>query len=277
MQTIFATAAGDPARPNEDIVVGGPNFVVVLDGATAPPGIVSGCIHDVPWLVRHLAGHLGQLLTTNTNGDLRGQVADAITRLCADHADTCDLKNLASPSSTLAVIRDRGDTVDALVLSDSPIALRQPSGIRPLIDDRPARLPSYKPEDVRDQRNQPGGFWVASTDPQAAYEAVYEAIPAKHLSQAAVLTDGTARLVERFCLTDWSGLLKVLDTAGPTELIRQVRAAERTITPPPGSRGKQYDDATAALVDFPYRPHPELEIALLEMLRDRQDDVLRSR
>ncbi|MCA1674460.1 MAG: protein phosphatase 2C domain-containing protein [Actinobacteria bacterium] len=256
MQTIFATAAGDPARTNEDIVVCGPNFVVMLDGATAPPGITSGCIHDVAWLVRHLAGHLGQLLTTNAGGDLRGQVADAITRLCADHADTCDLKNPASPSSTLAVLRECGDTVDALVLSDSPIVLNQPSGIRPIIDDRPARLPSYKPEDVRDQRNQPGGFWVASTEPQAAYEAIYETIPAKNLRQAAVLTDGAARLVERFRLTDWYGFFKLLDTAGPSELIRQVRAAERTITPPPGSRGKQYDDATAALADFAGPPHP---------------------
>ena len=250
MQTILATAAGDPSRPNEDIVVGGPNFVVMLDGATAPPGIASGCIHDVAWLVRHLAGHLAQLLTTHASGYLRGQVADAITRLCADHADTCDLTNPASPSSTLAILRDRGDTVDALVLADSPIVLSQPSGIRPIIDDRPSRLPSYKPEDVRDQRNQPGGFWVASTEPQAAYEAIYEAISAENLRQAAVLTDGAARLVERFCLTDWHGLLKLIDTAGPNELIRQVRAAERTITPPTGSRGKRYDDATAALADF---------------------------
>lgn len=147
-------------------------------------------------------------------------------------------------------MRECGDTVDALVLSDSPIVLSQPSGVRPIIDDRPARLPSYKPEDVRGQRNQPGGFWVASTEPQTAYEAIHEAIPAKNLRQAAVLTDGAARLVERFSLTDWHGLLKLIDTAGPTELIRQVRAAERTITPPPGSRGKQYDDATAALADF---------------------------
>ncbi len=250
MQTIFATAAGDPDRPNEDIVVGGPNFVILLDGATAPPGITSGCIHDVSWLVRHLAGHLSRLLTIAPSGDLRGQVADAITRVCADHADTCDLKNPASPSTTLAALRTRGDTVDAFVLSDSPIILSDRSGIRPIIDDRPAQLPSYRPEDVRDQRNQPGGFWVASTEPQAAYEAVHETISAKDLRQAAVLTDGAARLVERFRLTDWHGLLKLLDTAGPNELIRQVRTAERTIAPPPGSRGKQYDDATAAFTDF---------------------------
>lgn len=31
---------------------------------------------------------------------------------------------------------------------------------------------------------------------------------------------------------------------------RQVRHAEATLTSQPGSRGKQYDDATAALVEF---------------------------
>ena len=43
--------------------------------------------------------------------------------------------------------------------------------LTPLSDDRIAHLPGGRPytiELVRSLRNQPGGFWVASTDPEAA-------------------------------------------------------------------------------------------------------------
>jgi len=51
-------------------------------------------------------------------------------------------------------------------------------------------------------------------------------------------------------LVHWADLMKMLDTEGPTELIRRVRAAENTLDPPPGSRGKRHDDATAVLVQL---------------------------
>jgi hypothetical protein len=80
---------------------------------------------------------------------------------------------------------------------------------------------------------------VASTDPQAAYEAVYETIPAKNREAGqAFPTHRLARDPE------------ATGHCGPNELICEVRAADRMITPPPGSRGKQYDDATAAFADF---------------------------
>ena len=251
MQITYATEPGGD-HPNEDLVLAGPEFVVVLDGATAPPGIPSGCIHDVRWLVRHLGGRLATQLTLNDTADtmLAEHLADAIRWVNAQHAHTCDLDNPASPSSTVALLRTRSDEIDTLVLSDSPILLDLPSGVRRIADERPGRLPSYKPEDVRDQRNQAGGFWVASTKPEAAKHAVQLTVPAAPLRRAAVLTDGAARLVERFNLLDWSDLIKMLDTEGPTELIRRVRAAENTIDPPSSSRGKLHDDATAVLVQF---------------------------
>jgi hypothetical protein len=251
MQITYATVPGD-GQPNEDFVLAGPEFVVVLDGATAPPGISSGCIHDVRWLVRHLGGRLATQLTLDDTADttLAEHLADAIRWVNAQHAHTCDLDNPASPSSTVALLRSHGDQIDTLVLSDSPILLDLTSGVRRVADERPGRLPSYKPEDVRDQRNKIGGFWVASTKPEAAEQAVQLTVPAEQLRRAAVLTDGAARLVERFNLLDWTDLIKMLDTEGPTELIRRVRAAENTIDPAPGSRGKPHDDATAVLVQF---------------------------
>ena len=250
MQITYATEPGSD-HPNEDFVLAGPEFVIVLDGATAP-GISSGCIHDVRWLVRHLGGRLASQLTLDDTADttLAEHLADAIRWVNAQHAHTCDLDNPASPSSTVALLRSRSDEIDALVLSDSPILLDLPGGVRRIADERPGRLPSYKPEDVRDQRNIIGGFWVASTNPEAAQQAVQLTVPAEQLRRAAVLTDGAARLVERFHLLDWIDLIKMLDTEGPTELIRRVRVAESTIAPAPDSRGKCHDDATAVLVQL---------------------------
>jgi hypothetical protein len=251
MQITYASEASDADHSNEDLVIAGTNFVLVLDGATAPSSIPSGCVHDVSWLVRHLGGRLALLLTLDqTNATLADQLAEAIQWTCTQHADTCDLGNPASPSSTAAIFRVNDKSAEALVLSDSPIVLDLATGIQHIRDDRTDRLPSYLPEDVRDQRNQPGGFWVASTNPEAAYQAVNVTVPREEVRRAAVLTDGAARLVERFHLTDWPGLLRILDTYGPADLIHRVRVAERTIEPALGSRGKRHDDATAALANL---------------------------
>lgn len=64
MRIAYETAAA-PGRPhNEDFVVAGPDWVAVLDGATAPAGVASGCVHDVPWLVARLGGALAHRLAT---------------------------------------------------------------------------------------------------------------------------------------------------------------------------------------------------------------------
>jgi hypothetical protein len=145
--------------------------------------------------------------------------------------------------------------VEYLVLADSPIVLDTiAEGVIEIVDDRTAQLPSYTIEAVRDCRNRPGGFWVASTNPEAAYEAVCGSVPESTVKRAAVLTDGGSRYVDRFHLSDWAGLLNLMETEGPIELIRRIRSAETAETDEDRKRdrrrGKVHDDATAALVDF---------------------------
>jgi hypothetical protein len=111
-------------------------------------------------------------------------------------------------------------------LADSPIILDTTEGIRPVIDDRTAHLPSYTPEGIRSCRNQPEGFWVASTKPDAAHHAVMGSITVRDVRRAALLTDGGARYVERFHLGDWHSLIDMLEEHGPDELIRRVRKAQ---------------------------------------------------
>ena len=244
-----------PGRTNEDYLVAGPSWLVLLDGATAPASVDSGCIHDVPWLVRHLGGALAAGLSMNPTAPLPDLLAEAIRQTCIQHSDTCDLSNPASPSSTVVAIRRRGDLLDYLSLADSSVVLDLGHKVLHVVDDRTAHLVDYSVAGVRAARNRLATperptFWVASTVPDAAHMAVTGAVPVGEVRRAALLTDGAARWVERFHLGKWDDLLDVLSQHGAAELIRQVRAAEDAETEEQrvGLRGKRHDDATAAVV-----------------------------
>ncbi|MDI2126939.1 protein phosphatase 2C domain-containing protein [Yinghuangia seranimata] len=233
-----------PGGVNDDFVIAGERFVVVLDGATQLSA--SGCIHGVPWLVARLGTQLATSLATEPDTSLTAILGGAIDRVCAMHADTCDLSNPDSPSSTVALLRHSGETVDYLILCDSPMAIETTDGkVQAVTDDATSYLPGYKPDDLRLTRNQPGGFWVASTKPEAAEHAVIGSVPAAEVRRVALMTDGMSRLVERYGWS-WSRLMDVVENDGAAAAVRAVRDAERDTTP--GTfRGKQYDDATIVL------------------------------
>jgi hypothetical protein len=46
------------------------------------------------------------------------------------------------------------------------------------------------------------------------------------VTATALLSNGASRLVDTFALTGWAGLLHLLETDGPGEIIRRVREAE---------------------------------------------------
>ncbi|TKK87167.1 protein phosphatase 2C domain-containing protein [Herbidospora galbida] len=236
-----------PDRRNEDFVVGGPTWVAVLDGATAPAGVDSGCVHDVPWLVSRLASDLARGMITRGEASLADILEQAIRSTVAAHVDTCDIANPDSPSSTVAIVRRRRDLVDYLVLCDSPIVLRRCDGTLTVVDDgRTEQLPGGRPyslELVRSLRNRPGGFWVASTRPEAAREALTGTIDADRVNGVLLMTDGVSRLVTWFGRS-WRDLVDLAEGHGPSGLIEQVRAAEEGHEPPHGA--KRHDDATAA-------------------------------
>ncbi len=85
-----------------------------------------------------------------------------------------------------------------------------------------------------------GGFWVAKDDPRAASEAVTGRCPVAEVSAAVLLSNGASRIVDRFALTDWPGLLTALASTSPADVIDRVRRAE---APPQAVRP---DDATIA-------------------------------
>jgi len=246
MRVTYATES-TPGRINEDYAVCGNEWAVVLDGATARAGVDSGCIHDVPWLVRHLAAAVTRriLLSADPLPDL---LAASIEETRKRHEGTCDLGNPDSPSSTISIVRVRDHVLDYLTLGDSPIVVRTADrAFVPVIDDRLAHLPGGRPypiELVRRHRNEPGGFWVASTVPEAAYNAVAGTMSFETSTEIGLFTDGVTRLVE-FYGFGWEQVFSVLATRGPAELIFLVRSFEKD---KPLSYGKKHDDATAVLM-----------------------------
>lgn len=238
---------------NEDLVLSGDTFVIVLDGATRNPAVrETGCIHDVPWLVRMLGTQLVAGLLEDVDVPLSEILAGAISRVGELHSHTCDLSNPDSPSSTVALLRRRGQLVDYLVLADCTVVFRKHDrSVLSFTDDRLDYLPNYSVETVREMRNNPAGFWVASTKPEAAYQAVTGTVDLGYgdVQSAGILTDGAAGLVERHGGT-WADTMQILEEPrGPQELVAKVREADET-APQPG-RGKRHDDATAALCWFP--------------------------
>lgn len=92
MQITHATRP-TPGRVNEDYACMGDGWAVILDGATPPKGVDSGCIHDVPWMVHHLAAAIVSRLILEDASKLPEILAVAISETCDAHSGSCDLAN----------------------------------------------------------------------------------------------------------------------------------------------------------------------------------------
>jgi len=102
--------------------------------------------------------------------------------------------------------------------------------------------------------NTPAGYWIASSNPQAAYHAVTGTLP-RHGPDAvcrfALLTDGAARVIDPLQLIDWKGVLDTLAAHGPQPLIDQLRQAEYAdALTAPRPRYKPHDDASVIFCSF---------------------------
>lgn len=250
MEFAYATEPGSD-RPNEDHVVVGARFAIVLDGVTQLPGLDTGCVHDPVWLVRTLGSCLAEVLAVDPTAALDRILATAIDGLCGLHGGGCDLTNPNSPSATVAMVRERAGRVDYLALCDSSVVFDTGGGLVAVHDDRAATLPAYDRETVARLRNRPGGFWVASTNPAAAAEAVTGSVARDGLRRMLLCTDGVSRLTEFFDLS-WADVFRMVERSGPRAAIDAVRAYEAArpelLARPGRKRIKQHDDATLAVL-----------------------------
>jgi len=263
-----ATEPAWPDRQNEDFYLASPEVVVLIDGAGTPPGSETGCTHGVAWFARRLGGAMFAA-AHSPDLDLVESLRTAIADVAAVHADTCDLAHPGTPSATVTMVRVRDAELEYLALADSVLVLEHDSGVEAITDTRIADLERrYRPDvdatafgspeqaeairtynrRLRAHRNQPGGFWVASSRADAADQAVTGAVPLPDLRTVSLLSDGASWLVDTFGVVDWAGLVRILRSRGPAALIADVREQERA--DPDGRRfprGKIHDDATAVL------------------------------
>lgn len=257
-----STVAGTPGRANEDWLGVAGRTLIVLDGATARTD--TGCVHGIDWYAAKLGGHIAG---ARSSLPLVEVLADAIGHVAALHPE-CDLTHPGTPSAAVGIVRCERDMLRWCVLGDVTVVLDLGDG-QPLVisDDRVSRTAAaertevdrYPIGDPRKAdalipmkhaelaaRNQPGGYWIAATDPDAVNEAITGEVPAANVRRLAVLTDGAARAVTTFGICDWADLLLLLALDGPDHLIDLVREAEAAdaagITHP---RNKTSDDATA--------------------------------
>ncbi|WP_307799262.1 hypothetical protein [Micromonospora antibiotica] len=252
MRVVLATDAGHPGRPNEDFAGAVAAGLVLVDGAGGVPGADQVCRHGVAWYANRLGGAL--LGGLSAQRSLREVLAEGIVQVTDVHRDTCDVTHPSSPHAAVAMLRFSDDLVEHLVLGDAVVVVGRASGA-PVVAHDPREVviarsferrlvgvaagsEEYRRllRELRGHRNKPGGFWVAKDDPQVVAEAVTGNHPAGEVTLAALLSNGASRLVDTFGLTDWAGLLRLLDH-GPAEVIRQVRQAE-------DRHGVATDDAT---------------------------------
>jgi Protein phosphatase 2C len=264
----IASVPATPDRSNDDFVAAATDAAVLLDGVGTPAGSASGCVHGVAWFVRQLGTALLARLTSTDKADLAACLADAIAHVRGLHGGTCDLSHAGTPSATVVAVKETAATLDYLVLADSVLAVDDDGEVHVLTDTREAEVgrelrrhmdslaggssehaAAHRQyvERLRAFRNRPGGFWVASAEPEAASQALTGSIPHAGVRAAALLSDGASRLADRFGVATWAEVFNTLDASGPAALLRQVREAEDS--DPVGERwprGKLRDDATIA-------------------------------
>lgn len=274
MDVRLSTQAAPGHTVNEDSALAVDRFAAVFDGVTQAAMVDSGCTHSPAWYVRRLSAHLILAYAGAPEGPLPELLAEAIDRVAAEHRTTCDLTRPSTPAATVCMLREGPDRAEYLVLCDSTLVLDQGDRTAVVTDDRfhqllmrlrretrapgggSATATAVKPVNVEKWRyiNRPDGYWIAAADPQAAYHAVTGSAPLSgpdRLRRAALLTDGASAAVDQFRLFDWTGLLDTLTTAGPAQLIGQIRAAEYAAhLDDARPRYKRHDDATAALCLF---------------------------
>ena len=213
-----------------DRVIAVPGAIIVLDGASAfGPAPVSPADY-----ADRLGTQLASAITATPAAPLPAILATAISAT----ASALDLRDDHGPSSTVAIARVGDGNADLLVLGDSYIACRSAGTAAVLTDDRLDRLDLPESRRYRDRlaagsgydmthaatlrdlqagqrarRNTPGGYWIASANPEAAAHAITLTVPAASLDWIVLATDGAIETARHLSLDDWEAIADSGQTA----------------------------------------------------------------
>lgn len=262
MKAHTASLAG--GQGNADRVFVTEHAVILLDGATAFEPVDLDPATYAETLGQRIADHL----------DDRREIAAAVAEAIRATIDVLHLDNEASPSSTVTILRTRGDQADLYVLGDSPIYYGTGTNVHRLTDPRLADLPlsergQYKAalragagydgshratlaalqRSQRRYRNTPEGYWIAETNPYAAFEGVSVTLPADRIQWAVLATDGATDPIEHHKQPPWHEIAHYDDEALSALLDDLHRWEDET--DPDGQllpRSKRHDDKTVAAI-----------------------------
>ncbi len=249
-----------------DRVVVTPGAVIVVDGASAfAPATVSPTAY-----ADQLGTEIASALNASPDEPLPKILAMAITAT----ATALNLPGDDGPSSTVAIARVTDGSADLLLLGDSYIVYSADSTTTTLTDDRldhlglpQARLyrerlaagSGYGPTHMRTlrelqagqraRRNVPGGYWIASADPEAAMHAVILTLPAASLEWIVLATDGAAETARHLRLDDWNAIARS-DQARLSALLQHCHEWEESADPDGRQfpRAKRHDDKAIATI-----------------------------
>lgn len=259
-----ATAQLPTYADSDDKILTTDNAVIVLDGASA--------FRPVPVPASQYADTLGQALRAGLCRDPRGDLRELLAEAIRSTADALDLAPGDSPSSTVAIARELGDRVEALVLGDSPITT--PAGIfedtrmddldlpeRQAYRDRLAGGAGYDDrhramlrelQDAQAQvRNREGGYWIAEADPTAAAHALIRTWSVEEAPWTVLATDGAFNTMVHMGLDDWPSVVAMNDSELHAVLERcQQWEAEEDPDGRSFPRSKRHDDKAIAVANW---------------------------
>lgn len=254
-----------------DRVIITPCAVIVLDGASAfgPAAVTPSAYAD------RLSAELASALAARPDAPLPQALAGAIGAAAA----ALGLPDDHGPSSTVAIARVAGASVDLLVLGDSYAVCRSSGSDAVLTDDRLGRLDLPQSRRYRERlaagsgydathaailrelqaaqrsrRNIPGGYWIASANPEAAGYAITVTLPAASVEWIVLATDGAVDTARHLGLDDWDAIARS-GHAGLSALLRRCHDWEEHADPDGRQmpRAKQHDDKAIAAIRWPGR------------------------
>ncbi|BEK84764.1 protein phosphatase 2C domain-containing protein [Nocardia seriolae] len=256
-----------PAKSNEDRLVITAEMVIILDGATTY-GIQNKISGGT------FAERLGAVLVriADESASLSALLEVALQYVISDLELPIESPN--APSSTIAIVRKRRGTLDFLVLGDSTIVLGYRDGAVETIcderleqlglvqsrkyrsrlqqgggyDDRHREILAELQQEQRRRRNRPGGYWIASTAPEAAQHAIIAARPVADIAWVALATDGVTDLIDALKV-DWQEIGS-MDSAKLSALLARIHRWEYEVDPDGilVPRSKRHDDKAIAVV-----------------------------
>ncbi|MBN9109618.1 MAG: hypothetical protein J0I34_12620 [Pseudonocardia sp.] len=266
MDVVVSALPGDGGSAGyADLAIVAPFGVVLLDGASAFEPVD---VHPATY-----ARTLGTSITALLHGQPDIPIADAVAEAIRRTTASLNLRAGASPSSTVAILRTNDDVVDFYVLGDSTIHYGVGEQTHQLVDDRIEQVAQQERDNYirrlragygyddahrsaladlqgaqRSDRNVEGGYWIAETEPAAAYRGLTRSFKSCRVGWAVLATDGAADVIDHLGL-GWAAVAGY-KRAELNRLLGQLHAWEAGSDPYGCAlpRAKRHDDKTIVAI-----------------------------